>query len=186
MENVYFWGLGLLYELDRIDYDSIVSIINSRSARVASLLPAIIVTHPRNKPYHTRSTPRIILFPACISPFLFRRSGLNIHQTPPQTSIYPITKPTSCCREQPTRSVFPKKSYRNYSVRSGGHDQVFTWEGFVFGGVEGESLFSRARNFSLDGKLTFSLLTWWGLIAALVGLIMYGFCHRPGRVQVCC
>ena len=88
----------------------IVSIINSRSARVASLLPAIIVTHPRNKPYHTRSTPRIILFPACISPFLFRRSGLNIHQTPPQTSIYPITKPTSCCREHNRPDPYSQKN----------------------------------------------------------------------------
>lgn len=30
---------------------------------------------------------------------------------------------------------------------------------FFFGDVGGESLFSRARNFPLDGKLTFSLLT---------------------------
>ena len=45
--------------------------------------------------------------------------------------------------------------------------------GFIFGGVGGESLFSRARNFPLDGKLTFSLLTrWGGLIGVLVGFIV--------------
>ena len=40
-------------------------------------------------------------------------------------------------------------------------------------GFGGESLFSQARNFPLDGKLTFSLLTagGGGLVAVLVGLV---------------
>ena len=212
----------------------IVSIINFRSARVAYLLPSIVVTHPRNKPYHTRSTPRFILLPACISPFLFLRSGLNIrrilllqtsthssrtwilgwcavgmslgvplsgrsiifffsfsfseggkgpcfcvprppfqrrefwtmiHSTPSNcSSFYSILFQDLlrvCLGRNRLDAYSPKKRLQKLfrPIWWVWCDPIFTCAFFFFEGFGGESLFSRACNFLLDGKLTFSLLT---------------------------